>query len=330
VTRGGLSTLLAKSHIGFVRGLSYALRGMRFVYFQHTELARYWVFPILITGGALAAVFYGAGSYYDDLGGAAWALLPESWIEATGWVGGLLSALRWLIDLIAGIVITLLGLILVLVLSSVVAAPFNDALSEAVEHILTGHAAPPFSISRLVTDIVRTIRLELLKVAVYLAVVGPIFLASFLIVGLGQLISLVGFVSTAIYLGIDYIDWPAARRNWSVADRVAFTRRQLPAVAGFGMGVWVLLFIPLLNLLFMPAAVAGGTMLFLALGDSAGAAGGTKGRRRHPGPSDGAGAAGRNKPQSKAFAQGAERPVSSAQNGDSHPLFVGRHGGVLT
>ena len=36
-------------------------------------------------------------------------------------------------------------------------------------------------------------------------------------------------------------------------------------VAGFGTGVWVLLFIPLVNLFFMPAAVAGGTMLFLAM-----------------------------------------------------------------
>jgi CysZ protein len=263
--RVGLSTFVAKSPIGFVRGLSYALRGMRFVYFQHPELARYWVFPILITGVALLAVFYGAGSYYDDLGDAVWSLFPQSWTEATGWIGGMLSALHWLIELIAGMVLALLGLVFVLVLSSVVAAPFNDALSEAVEHISTGGSAPPFSVRQMLVDVVRTIRLELLKVLVYLAVVGPMFLASLLIPGLGSLISLVGFVLTAVYLGIDYIDWPAARRNWSVGDRIAFTRRQLPAVAGFGMGVWVLLFIPLVNLLFMPAAVAGGTMLFLAL-----------------------------------------------------------------
>jgi CysZ protein len=242
---------------------------MRFVYFQHPKLARYWVFPILITGLALVAVFYGAGSYYDDLAGALWSVFPESWNEATGWLGGLLSALRWLIELIAGILLTLLGLVLVLVLSSVVAAPFNDALSEAVEHILTGESAPPFSFSRMVADIARTIRLELLKVLVYLAVVGPMFLASLFIPGLGQLISLFAFALTAIYLGIDYVDWPAARRNWSVSDRIAFTRQQLPAVAGFGTGVWVLLFIPLINLFFMPAAVAGGTMLFVALQDHA-------------------------------------------------------------
>ena len=33
----------------------------------------------------------------------------------------------------------------------------------------------------------------------------------------------------------------------------------------FGTGVWLFLFVPLVNLLFMPAAVAGGTLLFLEL-----------------------------------------------------------------
>ena len=165
------------SPVGFVRGVTYALRGMRFVYLQHPKLARYWVFPILITTIALVAVFYGAGSYYDDFAGAVWSLFPESWNEATGWAGGLVKALRWLIELIAGVLITVLGLVLVLVSSSVVAAPFNDALSEAVEHILTGEQAPPFSLRRMLADVARTIRLEVLKVLVYLLVVGPMFFA---------------------------------------------------------------------------------------------------------------------------------------------------------
>lgn len=254
---------VAKSPIGFARGISYALRGMRFVYLQHPGLARYWIFPIAITAAAIFAVFYGAGSLYDDVGAAVWSLLPESWSEASGFVGWLVSALRWSIELIAGLLITLLGLVLVVLLSSVVAAPFNDALSEAVERILTGGAAPAFSFKRMLADIGRTIRIEIGKVLLYALIVGPLFLSSFFIPGVGQLISLVGFALTAVFLGVDYIDWPAARRDWSVRDRVAFTRRQLPAVAGFGTGVWVLLFIPIVNLLFMPAAVAGGTMLFV-------------------------------------------------------------------
>ena len=204
---------VAKSPIGFARGLSYALRGGRFVYFQHPKLARYWVLPILITGVALASVFYGAGTLYDDLGGAVWSLLPESWNEATGVLGWLTTALRWLFELVAGLLITLLGLVLVLVLSSVIAAPFNDALSEAVEHILTGGAPPPFSLRRMLADIVRTIRLEVGKVLLYAVIVGPMFLASFFLPGIGQVISIVGFALTAVYLGIDYVDWPAARRD---------------------------------------------------------------------------------------------------------------------
>ena len=119
--------------------------------------------------------------------------------------------------------------------------------------------------ARMLGDVVRTIRLELLKVLVYAGVVGPLFIVSIFLPGIGQLVSLIAFALTVIYLGIDYVDWPAARREWSVSDRVAFARAQLPAVAGFGTGVWVFLFIPLVNLFFMPAAVAGGTMLFVAL-----------------------------------------------------------------
>jgi uncharacterized protein involved in cysteine biosynthesis len=34
---------------------------------------------------------------------------------------------------------------------------------------------------------------------------------------------------------------------------------------GFGFAVWACLFVPLLNLVFMPLSVAGGTLLFLDL-----------------------------------------------------------------
>lgn len=259
---------VAKSPMGFARGLGFVLRGMRFVYLQHPGLARYWLFPVVITAVALFGVLYGVGSSYDSLAHAVWSLFPESWSEATGWLGGLLTALRWLVGSIAVVLAILLGLVAVVVLSSVVAAPFNDALSEAVERIVTGQAPLPFSLKRMLIDVGRAVRIEILKVSIYLAVVGPTFIASFFVPWLGPVMSLLGFALTAIYLGVDYIDWPAARRDWSVADRVRFARRQLPAIAGFGTGVWALLFVPVVNLLFMPAAVAGGTVLFLSLAPS--------------------------------------------------------------
>lgn len=256
---------MVASPLGFMSGLSYAFRGMRFVYVQHLSLARFWVMPILITALAVFAVIYGTANVYDDAGQAVWSLVPASWNEATGWTGALLGFLRGFIEVVLALLLAVTGLVLVVLLSSIVAAPFNDALSEAVEAIVTGEAPPPFSVKRMLADVARTVRLETLKVLVYAAIVGPMFLVSIFIPGVGTVVSIVAFVLTAIYLGIDYVDWPAARRDWSVGDRVSFARRKLPAVAGFGSGVWVLLFVPLVNLLFMPAAVAGGTLLFLAL-----------------------------------------------------------------
>ncbi|MEM7435961.1 MAG: EI24 domain-containing protein [Myxococcota bacterium] len=263
--RGARAVITAP--LGFAQGVSYAFAGMRFVYFKHPGLVRYWAFPILITAAALFGVFYGSTHLYQEAGEAVWAWMPESWNEATGWTATLVKFLHGFIEVVLGVLLAVIGLVLVVVLSSIVAAPFNDSLSEAVESLLTGERAPPFSLARTLTDLVRTVRLEVLKVLVYAFVVGPLFFLSLVLPGIGQLVSVLAFALTAVYLGIDYIDWPAARRNWSVSDRLAFARRRLAAVAGFGTGVWVLLFIPLVNLFFMPAAVAGGTMLFLALDD---------------------------------------------------------------
>ena len=51
VIEGGAA--IVRSPLGFANGLSYAFRGMRFVYFQHPTLARYWLFPVLITAVAI-------------------------------------------------------------------------------------------------------------------------------------------------------------------------------------------------------------------------------------------------------------------------------------
>ena len=256
---------VARTPIGFVRGVSYPLRGARFVYLQHPGLARYWVVPILITALALVAVIYGVAVYYQDAGSAVWSLFPEDWGRSGGWTGKLVGFLRGLIQVLVAIALVLVGLVLVVVSSTIIAAPFNDILSEAVEVIVTERAAPRFSWIRMLRDVGRTVSLEILKVLVYVVVVGPLFIGSLLLPFVGQVMTIVAFVLTVLYLGVDYVDWPAARRDWTIADRLRFARRSFPAIAGFGTGVWVLLFIPVVNLLFMPAAVAGGTLLFLEL-----------------------------------------------------------------
>ena len=123
--------------------------------------------------------------------------------------------------------------------------------------------------------LLRTVGLELTKLVIYLAVMIPLFMLSFALPGVGQILySVVGFLFTALYFAIDYIDWPAARRNKALGYRSQVLKERFAACFGFGTGVFLFLWVPFLNLFFMPAAVAGGTLLFLDLeGEGAGAQG---------------------------------------------------------
>jgi len=148
----------------------------------------------------------------------------------------------------------------------VVAAPFNDALSEAIEERETRQASRPFSLPRMLSDLVRTLRIEILKLSVFAAIMMPLTIFSWLVPGVGHAVAaVVGSLFTASYLAIDYIDWPASRRGFGVRQRLSFFSQQPWLMLGFGVAVWGCLFVPILNIAFMPIAVAGGTRLFLDL-----------------------------------------------------------------
>src|SRR5690242_14688015 len=57
----------------FLAGVRYPFRGARFVYLQHPGLVRYWIFPILITLGALVAVSTVVFLQHDAWVEAIWA-----------------------------------------------------------------------------------------------------------------------------------------------------------------------------------------------------------------------------------------------------------------
>jgi CysZ protein len=245
----------------FRLGMGHALGGLRYVYRDHPALARIYVWPILIMGSALYFAVRFVLQNYESWGESLWAVPVGDgfWI----WLAGMIHVLfEWAIlgvALAAALLVAALG-------SSVVAAPFNDALSEAVEELETGRSGPPFSLGGLVREVARTIRVETGKLAIYLAVMGPLFVLSYLVPGLGQVLyTLFGVFFTMTYFAVDYVDWPASRRGLGLRDRVAFLRSHQASMLGFGAGVWVLLIVPIVNLFFMPAAVAGGTRLFLEL-----------------------------------------------------------------
>lgn len=260
---------VARAPIGFWRGFGYAFKGLGFVFGKHPELARIWIFPIFLTFLAFIGAVWGAWELQDDLVNLIWEDPTGDgfWDSAGRFAHGFL-------ELIAFLMLLVTSFFAVLGLSTVLAAPFNDALSEEVEHLATGRKGPPFSWVAFIRDIVRTVALEIIKFMIWAAIMIPLFIASFGLPVFGQILySVVGYFFTSLYFAIDYIDWPAARRNKALSYRTKVLSERFAACFGFGSGVFILLWVPFLNLFFMPAAVAGGTLLFLDLeGEGPGAA----------------------------------------------------------
>lgn len=253
--------MAASLHPGdFVRGLLYPLRGLAILR-RHPGLARFWLPPIALTLSALVASIAFAVRYYDN---AVELLWPTPHVAS--WFGWILSALHGLLSALAFLVGIGLAMVVSALLANLLAAPFNDALSEAVEELEAGNPTPAFSLARLLGDLARTVRIELTKLVLYASVMGPLWLLSWLVPGVGQVLYLVfGGLFTALYFAIDYSDWPASRRGLTFSQRIVLLRTRPFLTLGFGFAVAVCLFVPLLNICFMPLAVAGGTRLFLDL-----------------------------------------------------------------
>lgn len=244
---------------GFFRGLSYPIRGARMVYVTDRSLMLYAAVPIVLTLVALFSATWGALSYGSEVLSLLWA---EPSAQGVG--GMVLGALHWLLGWAVAVLLAAAGIFLAVGISNVLVAPFNDALSEQVERHVTGGVNTLGDIRFRLRDAGRTIRLEATKLTLYLGLIGPLFAISLLVPGPGQIAYSLGATGISIvYVAVDYVDWPAARRDWSVRRRLGLFRMHPGELLGFGVGVWLMLLVPVLNLFFMPAAVAGGTLLFL-------------------------------------------------------------------
>jgi len=213
------------------------------------------VIGILLFGGVVT----GAVLYADDL-------LALWWAEPAGdgwWIVVLHAAwsLLYVVLLILGVASAYL---VALLLGGVIASPFNDALSVRVEQVLTGKAAAPDEIE-MWTGIGRSLLSTLIVTLTYVAVAVPV-LALNLLPGIGPIMATVLNTGlAAIFLSLEYADVAFARYGltWREKLRLLNTHRSL--ALGFGLSTSALLWLPGINLIVMPVAVAGGTALALAL-----------------------------------------------------------------
>jgi CysZ protein len=148
-------------------------------------------------------------------------------------------------------------------LANVIAAPFNGFLAEKVEVVVRGQDTfPAFSWGELVAMVPRTFGREMRKLGYFLPRAIGLFILSF--------IPVVNVVAAPLWLvfgvwmmAIQYIDYPADNNKMSWQDMLAWLRQKRWQSLGFGGITYLALMIPGVNVLMMPAAVAGATLFWV-------------------------------------------------------------------
>jgi len=187
--------------------------------------------------------------------------IGDSW-----WAGALRSVL-WVVTALLSLAALFFGFTAV---ANIIGAPFNGALSEAVERKLAGNGPPEQPVAKMLSTLPRVLMNETGKV-IYFAFIGllawllPIALTA-LIPAVNVIGGVVAMVLSGLFLAwmhaVEYIDYPMANRliKFKSVRKTVRSRRWLAIT--FGASVLLVMAIPVVNLFAMPAAVAGATKLW--------------------------------------------------------------------
>ncbi len=148
-------------------------------------------------------------------------------------------------------------------IANVIAAPFNGFLAEKVEVVVRGtDNFPAFSWAELLVMIPRTLAREMRKLGYFLPRAIGLLVLSF--------IPVVNIIAAPLWLlfgvwmmAIQYIDYPADNHKLSWQGMLAWLRQKRWQCMSFGGIVYLVLLVPVVNLLMMPAAVAGATLFWV-------------------------------------------------------------------
>lgn len=197
---------------------------------------------------ALGALAYGyIGGFYDD----AMASLPP-WLSFLSWI---LAPLIWLAGgLLTGYISTFLVLL--------ITSPFHALLAEKVEERVTGVQVPALEgVGAALMEIPRGLMREISKILYYVPMALFVLALSF-IPAINAASPFFWFLLGAWMMSLQFVDYPMDNHRLPFREvREACAARRGSSM-GFGAVVAFVSGIPLLNLIVIPAAVVGATLLW--------------------------------------------------------------------
>jgi CysZ protein len=175
---------------------------------------------------------------------------------------GWFAWLRWVLWPLFAIAILLIVFYTFTVVANLIAAPFNGLLAEKVEQRLGGEMpTQPGGLKQAMKDLVPALLSELRKMGYFLLRAIPLLIL-FVIPGVNLFAPFLWIAFSAWFLALEYGDYPMANHGLTFkAQRQRLKQVRLTALV-FGGGLTLMMMVPLLNFVAMPAAVAGATLFW--------------------------------------------------------------------
>ncbi len=219
----------------FFRGVNFFLHGLRML-FRYPRLFGLAFIPIILTILVLVGLAWGG-----------------AWMIGQGLEQSALVEGRWLLQVLAVLLIFFVAYLIYLPLTRIFLAPFSDKLSRKTTE-LSGAVAIPESEIGFLKAIWEGVKL----VVVQLVIVLFILVITLLFAPIGVPL---GIFMTICFCGLDFVDVPLSVRGLSLRQKLRFLWGNRAFVLGFAVAAYVLLHIPIVNLLALPVGVIGGTLL---------------------------------------------------------------------
>ena len=229
-------------------GPDYLLRGFKII--RQPGIRLFVAIPLLIN-----IIIFGAFTTLtlDAMNG---------WInQVIEWLPSWLDFLRWILWPLAVILVLAIVMYIFSTVANIIAAPFNGLLAEKVEEMLTGEeVAGRETIAMAIVSFPKSIGRECQKLLYYLGFAILTLIASFVI---SPLAPLLWFALNAWMMAIEYCDYPMDNHKLSFKEARKRIGSQRGASFSFGALVMLGTMVPILNLFIMPAAVCGGTLMWV-------------------------------------------------------------------
>ena len=221
-------------------------------YLQVVDEALNYLLPLLINLVLFVGLIYFAGHQFSLWVDTLMPTLPN-WL-------GFLNYVLWPLFVV---LVALMVFFTFTMLANIIAAPFNGFLSEKVEAVARGvDTSPPFSWGELAAMVPRTLTREMRKLGYFLPRAIALLILSFIPV-LNLIAAPLWLLFGIWMMAIQYIDYPADNHKLGWNEMLAWLREKRWQSMSFGGIVYLVLLIPVVNILMMPAAVAGATLFWV-------------------------------------------------------------------